>query len=159
MIPVASTPTTRRTPSAVAAAIPTSETISCVESLLTGVVRRTGHCAVIRASARKALWRPTMWRAMCSASASTCSASLPTTASIASSKSSGKRDMCTPFCVCERSTVHSICAAITVWCPSWRTRTAFWTPVTPARVSESRTSGGEAWRSGVALEISVTRLR
>ena len=159
MIPVASTPTTRRTRSAVAAAIPTSETISCVESLLTGVVRRTGHCAVIRASARSALWRPTMWRAMCSASASTCSASVPTTASIASSNSSGKRDMCTPFCSCERSTVHSIWAAITVWCPSWRTRTAFWTPVTPARVSESRTSGEEAWRSGVALEISVTRLR
>jgi hypothetical protein len=31
--------------------------------------------------------------------------------------------------------------------------------VTPARVSDSRTSGEDAWRSGVALEISVTRLR
>ena len=100
-----------------------------------------------------------MWRAMSSASASTCSASVPTTASIASSNNSGKRDMCTPFCSRERSTVHSICAVITVWCPSWLTRIAFWTPVTPARVSDSRTSGEDAWRSGVALEISVTRLR
>ena len=67
--------------------------------------------------------------------------------------------MCTPFWPCERSTVHSIWAAITVSRPSCRTRTAFWTPVTPARVSDSRTSGEEAWRSGVALEISVTWLR
>ena len=84
---------------------------------------------------------------------------MPTTASIASSKSSAKRDMWTPFWLCERSTVHSISAAITVWCPSWLTRTAFWTPVTPARVSDSRTSGVEAWRSWVALEISVMWLR
>ena len=43
--------------------------------------------------------------------------------------------------------------------PRGWTRIAFWTPVTPARVSDSRTSGEDAWRSGVALEISVTRLR
>ena len=157
-MPVASTPTTRRTRSAVAAAMPMSETISCVDSLLTGVVRRTGQRAVILASARSALCRPTMCRAMCSASDSTWSASVPTTASIASSKSSGKRDMWTPFCSCARSTVHSISAAITVSRPSCRTRTAFWTPVTPARVSDSRTSGVEAWRSCVTLEISVMRV-
>jgi hypothetical protein len=56
-----------------------------------------------------------MCRAMCSASDSTSSASVPITDSIASSKSSAKRDMCTPFWLCERSTVHSISAAITVW--------------------------------------------
>ena len=104
----------------------------------------TANDAVIRASARNALWRPTMWRAMSSASASTCSASVPTTASIASSNSSGKRDMCTPFCARSRSTVHSISAAITVSRPSWRTWIALATRVTPARVSDSSTSGAEA---------------
>ena len=144
---------------AVAAAIPTSETISCVESLLTGVVRRTGQRAVIRASARSALWRPTMCWAMCSASASMCSASLPTTASIASSNSSGKRDMCTPFCSCERSTVHSISAAITVCVPSWLHTHGLLDAGDAGAGQRSRTSGVEAWRSGVTLEISVMRLR
>ena len=150
LMPMASTPTMRRDVSAVAAAIPTSETISCVESLLTGVVRRTGQRAVMRASARRALWRSTMCRAMCSASVSTWSASpLPTTASIASSKSSGKRDMWTPFCSWARSTVHSISAAITVARPSWLTWIAFCTPVTPARVE------GEPHLRERGLEIVV----
>ena len=38
-----------------AAAMPTSETISCVGSPVTGVCRRIGHFAVMRASARRAL--------------------------------------------------------------------------------------------------------
>ena len=71
-----------------------------------------------------------------------------------SSNNSGKRDMCTPFCSRERSTVYSIWAAITVWWPSCRTRTAFWTPVTPARVSDSRTSGEDACRSASRLRSS-----
>jgi hypothetical protein len=50
-------------------------------------------------------------------------------------------------------------AVITVECPSWLTRTAFWTPVTPARVSERRTSGEAAWRSSGRFEISVMGLR
>src|SRR2546427_682462 len=53
-----------------------------------------------------------MCRAMCSASSSTRKASPITTSSIASSKSSGKRDMWTPFCARSRSTVQSISAAI-----------------------------------------------
>ena len=60
LIPVASTPTTRRDCVRRAAAIPTSDTISCVASPLTGVTRRTGHRAVIRTSARSARCRPTM---------------------------------------------------------------------------------------------------
>ena len=55
LIPVASTPTTRREPCSVAAAIPISETISCVGSPVTGVMRRIGQRAVIRTSARTAL--------------------------------------------------------------------------------------------------------
>src|SRR5437870_3796109 len=49
---------------------------------------------------------------MCSASSSTRNASEITTASIASPKSSGKRDMWTPFCAGSRSTVQSISAEI-----------------------------------------------
>ena len=41
-MPTASTPTTRRTPVLDAAAMPISETISCVESCVTGVVRSYG---------------------------------------------------------------------------------------------------------------------
>ena len=55
LIPVASTPTTRRAPCSVAAAMPISETISCVGRPVTGVVRRIGQRAVIRTSARSAL--------------------------------------------------------------------------------------------------------
>src|SRR4051794_30122998 len=82
-----------------------------------------------------------------SARSSIRNASSATTPSIASSKSSGNRDMWTPFCDGSRSTVQSIVAAISF---SWRPRpirTAFWTPVTPARESPSRTSGGAACRS------------
>ena len=140
--------------------MPTRETISWVGSPLTGVRRRTGHFAVIRASARSALCRSTMCRAMCSARVSTWSASAPTTVSIASSKSSGKRDMWTPFWARSRSTVHSISAAMTVSRPSCRTRTAFDTPVTPARESESRTAGAEACRSWPSTSVdSAIRLR
>src|SRR3954452_94698 len=88
-----------------------------------------------------------MWRAMCSASVSTRNASPITTASIASPNSSGKRDMCTPFWPGSRSTVHEISAAKVFSWPSWRIRIAFWTPVTPARVSPSWMSGVEACRS------------
>jgi hypothetical protein len=48
---------------------------------------------------------------------STRSASPITTSSIASSNSSGKRDMCTPFWRGSRSTVHSISAAISFSLP------------------------------------------
>src|SRR5829696_5098963 len=84
---------------------------------------------------------------MCSASASTSSASPITTSSIASSNSSGKRDMCTPFCAGSRSTTQSISAGICRSTPRWRKRIAFSIPWTPARESPIRTSGVEAWRS------------
>jgi hypothetical protein len=42
LIPVASTPTTRRARSREAAAIPINETISCVASFVTGVRRSYG---------------------------------------------------------------------------------------------------------------------
>src|ERR687885_1321727 len=100
-------------------------------------------------SARPAPCRDTMCRAMCSASSSTRNASPITTSSIASSKSSGKRDMCTPFCVGSRSTVASISAAISFSSPAWLSRIALLPPVTPARERPSRTSGAEAWRSSV----------
>ena len=48
LIPVASTPTTRRVPCVDAAAIPISETISCVARPVTGVRRWIGHARVIR---------------------------------------------------------------------------------------------------------------
>src|SRR5689334_10035256 len=86
---------------------------------------------------------------MCSASCSTSSASPITTSSIASSKSSGNRDMCTPLRAASRSTVQSISAAISFSCSPWRIRIAFWTPPTPARDSASGTSDGEACRSCV----------
>ena len=86
---------------------------------------------------------------MCSASVSTRNASPITTASIASPKSSGNRDMWTPFWAGSRSTVHEISAAKVFSRPSWRIRIAFWTPVTPARVSPSWTSGVDACRSRV----------
>ena len=49
--------------------------------------------------------------------------------------------------------MHSISAAITVSRPSCRTRTAFETPVTPARESESRTAGAEACRSWPSTSV------
>src|SRR5437763_10808357 len=94
-----------------------------------------------------------MWRATCSASSSTRNASPITTSSIASPKSSGKRDMWTPFRAGSRSTVQSIRAEISFSVPACESRIAFFTPVTPTRESPIRTSGGDAWRS------SVTRFR
>ena len=90
-----------------------------------------------------------MCRAMCSASVSTRNASPITTSSIASPKSSGNRDMCTPFWAGSRSTVQSIRAAKVFSRPSCRMRIAFCTPVTPARVNPSRISGSEACRSTI----------
>ena len=52
--------------------------------------------------------------------------------------------MCTPFWSAARSTVQSITAAMTVEAFPRRMRTAFWTPVTPARESASAISGAEA---------------
>src|ERR687886_242269 len=95
-----------------------------------------------------------MWRAMCSASSSTRNASPITTSSIASSKSSGKRDMCTPFCERARSTVQSISAEISFSSPACRSLIAFCTPWTPARDSASGTSGREACRSSVRSFVS-----
>ena len=64
-------------------------------------------------------------------------ASSSTTPSIASSNSSGKRDMWTPFCDGSRSTVQSIVARISFSRAPRPMRTAFWTPVTPgARQAE-----------------------
>src|SRR2546421_373363 len=90
-----------------------------------------------------------MWRAMCSASSSTRNASDITSSSIASSKSSVKRDMCTPFWVRSTSTKQSISAEISFSEPAWLMRIAFRTPVTPARERSRRTSGAEAWTSSV----------
>src|SRR4051794_17272106 len=84
---------------------------------------------------------------MCSARTSTRNASPITTSSIASSKSSAKRDMCAPFWCGSRSTVQSIRAAISRSCVPWRRRIAFSTPLTPTRESASGTSGAAAWRS------------
>src|SRR5579864_4949033 len=98
-------------------------------------------------SATSACWRSTIRLATCSARSSTRNASSSTTPSIASSKSSGKRDMCTPFCDGSRSTVQSIVAAISFSRAPRPMRTAFWTPVTPARDRPSGTSGNEACRS------------
>src|SRR3954454_5935716 len=106
-------------------------------------------------SASSACWRSTICRATCSARSSTRNASPPTTSSIASSKSSGNRDMWTPFCDGSRSTVQSIVAAISF---SWRPRpirTAFCTPVTPARESPMRTSGGAGWRSSIWISCPI----
>src|SRR5881296_1217171 len=88
-----------------------------------------------------------MWRAMCSASSSTRNASPITTSSIASSNSSGKRDMWTPFWAGSRSTVESISAETSFSAPPQRRRIAFDTPCTPARERPSRTSGAEACTS------------
>src|SRR5256714_8122898 len=98
-----------------------------------------------------------MWSAMCSASSSTRTASEIAPASIASPKSSGKRDMWTPFCAGSRSTVQSISAEISFSEPAWLSRIAFRTPVTPARERPSRTSGAEAWTSSVRrLRVSMS---
>ena len=156
LIPVASTPTTRRAPCSVAAAMPINDTISCVGSPVTGVTRRIGQRAVIRTSARTARWRSTMCRAITSAISSTIRASPSTTSPIASSNTSGKRDMCTPFCPRARSTVHSISAAITVSASPRRMRIAFWTPVTPARESASSTGGADACMSDTRWGSSLT---
>src|SRR5205823_8752959 len=94
--------------------------------------------------------------AMCSASTSTRRASPITTSSIASSKSSGKRDMCTPFCAASRSTVHSISAEISFSTPAYEIRIAFCTPVTPTRERPICTSGAEAWRSSVRIRGSMS---
>ena len=147
LIPVASTPTTRREPAADAAAIPISETISCVRMRVTGVSRSSGYLAVTSTSARSACWRPTTARAMCSASSSTRSASSITSSSTASSKSSGKRDMCTPRWSGSRSTEQEISAKTSFSCGPRRSRIALLTPRTPARERPMRTSGSEAWRS------------
>src|SRR5256714_2088222 len=98
-----------------------------------------------------------MWRAMCSASASTSRASPITTSSIASSKSSGKRDMCAPFWLASRSTVHSISAEISFSAPACDSRIALLTPVTPTRERPMRTSGEEAWRSSVRIRGSMSQ--
>jgi hypothetical protein len=150
LIPVASTPTTRRVRSAVDSAIPISETISWVVSPVTGVVRRKGQRATILTSARSARCRCTIWEAIRSASASTRSPSPSTTSSIASSNSSGKRDMWTPFWSRERSTVQAISADMRISCDPRRMRMALWTPVTPARDSASSTGGAEACMSWVS---------
>src|SRR5689334_7148864 len=98
-----------------------------------------------------------MRAATCSARSSTRNASSTTTPSIASSKSSGKRDMWTPFCVGSRSTVQSIVAAISFSRAPRPIRTAFCTPVTPARDSPIGTSGVDACRSaGRCRVVSVT---
>ncbi len=149
-MPEASTPTTRRTRSGDAAAIPISVAISWVGSPVTGVRRSSGYCASMRTSARSACWRSTTCVAMCSASVSTRNASPITTWSTASPKISGNRDMWTPFCPGSRSTVHEISAENVFSWPSCRMRIAFWTPVTPARVRPSRTSGRDACRSTVS---------
>src|SRR5919201_1701567 len=101
----------------------------------------------MRTSARPAACRATMCRAMCSASSSTRNASPITTSSIASSNSSGNRDMWTPFCAGSRSTVQSISAEISFSPPPQRSRIAFATPCTPARDRPSRTSDVDACRS------------
>src|SRR5256714_8571257 len=90
-----------------------------------------------------------MCRAMWSASSSTRNASPITTSSIASPKSSGKRDMWTPFCAGSRSTVHSMSADTSFSAPAYESRIALLTPVTPTRERPICTSGGEAWRSSV----------
>src|SRR5436853_1141682 len=90
-----------------------------------------------------------MFRAMCSASSSTRKASPITTSSIASPKSSGKRDMWTPFRAGSRSTAHSSSAEISFSTPAYERRIALCTPVTPTRERPIRTSGAEAWRSSV----------
>ena len=114
LMPVASTPTTRRDAGLASRRRCRSARPSPASRRpVTGVVRAIGQRAAIRTSARSALCRSTMWRAMCSASSSTSSASPSTTSSIASSNSSGKRDMWTPFWPRSRSTVQSISAAIT----------------------------------------------
>src|SRR5919108_4165574 len=155
LIPVASTPTIRRTRVSDAAAIPMIEIISWVASPVTGVRRSSGYRAAIRTSARPAAWRATMCRATCSARTSTRNASLMTTSSIASSKSSGNRDMCTPFCAGSRSTVQSMSAEISFSTPPQRSRIAFETPWTPARDRPSRTSGSDACRSSRRWPDSV----
>ena len=47
--------------------------------------------------------------------------------------------------------MQSIVAAMSFSLRPRPIRTAFWTPVTPARDSPSRTSGVEAWRSSSGL--------
>src|SRR5919109_3254357 len=94
--------------------------------------------------------------AMCSASTSTSSASPITTSSIASSKSSGKRDMWTPFCAASRSTVHSISAEMSFSTPAYEMRIALCTPVTPTRERPIRTSGEDACRSSVRIRDSMS---
>ena len=149
LIPVASTPTTRRvarrpTPrrSRSARPSPASRARSRASRARAGSARRSAPRRAARAGARRC------GAAMCSASSSTSSASPITTSSIASSNSSGKRDMCTPFCAGSRSTVQSISAAISFSLPPWLMRIAFWTPLTPARESPSGTSGGDGLEVG-----------
>ena len=92
---------------------------------------------------------------MCSASSSTRSVPGMTSSSIASPKSSGKRDMWAPFWSASRSTKQSITADHQRLPPLWCMRTAFSTPVTPTRERPSRTSGAEAWRSGEVSTLSA----
>src|SRR6267142_2459840 len=93
--------------------------------------------------------------AMCSASSSTRKASLITTSSIASSNSSGKRDICTPFWLGSRSTKQSISAEMSFSAPPQLRRIALATPWTPARDRPSLTSGVDAWRSSRSSRDSV----
>src|SRR4029079_12694892 len=69
--------------------------------------------------------------------------------------SSGKRDMCTPFCAGSRSTVQSISAKISFSAPCHLRRIAFDTPCTPARDRPRRTSGTDACRSARTWRDSV----
>src|SRR5712672_2008472 len=104
-------------------------------------------------SATSACCRSTIRLATCSARSSIRNASSSTTPSTASSKSSGKRDMCTPFCDGSRSTVQSIVAAISFSRAPRPMRTAFCTPVTPARDRPSGTSGMDACRSSSSWRV------
>src|SRR4051794_9700996 len=92
---------------------------------------------------------------MCCARSSTRSDSPITTESTASSNTSGKRDMCTPFRAGSRSTQQEISAATSFSCSRWRRRIALLTPRTPARDRPILISGTEACRSGVRSFASV----
>ena len=67
--------------------------------------------------------------------------------------------MWTPFCDGSRSTVQSIVARISFSRAPRPIRTAFWTPVTPARDRPSGTSGAEACRSSSSWRaVSLIRV-
>ena len=126
LMPQASTPTTRRTRSGEAAAIPIRrrdllgrQARSPASGARAGTAPRSAPRRAARAGARRC-------GARCARRASrrgTPRRSRP--ASIASPKSSGNRDMCTPFWPGSRSTVHEISAAKVFSWPSCRIRIAF----------------------------------